>query len=113
MKPTSEIVYKSMILVPIVLFGLIGNSILLNIILKNRALHTPTNFLLANMISADILTLLFCPSMYICSDYFQNFLLGPIGCKMDGSLQGIPVHCTVYTYASNSASAVASIIDFI
>lgn len=73
---------------PIISCGIIGNLLLLNIVFRNRALHTPTNYILVNMIAADTLTLIVCPVMFICSDFFQNFVLGPLGCKMDGFLQG-------------------------
>lgn len=87
-KPSVEIAYKLIILVPIILCGIIGNLLLLNIVFRNRALHTPTNYILVNMIAADTLTLIACPVMFICSDFFQNFVLGPLGCRMDGFLQG-------------------------
>ena len=86
--PNAEIAYKLIILLPIILCGFIGNLLLLNIVFRNRALHTPTNYILVNMIAADTLTLVACPVMFICSDFFQNFVLGPLGCKMDGFLQG-------------------------
>lgn len=87
-KPSSEIVYKLIMLMPIILCGVIGNLLLLNVVFKNRALHTPTNYILSNMIVADTLTLVFCPAMFICGDFFQNFILGTLGCKGDGFLQG-------------------------
>lgn len=87
-KPSAEIVCKLLLLLPIILCGVIGNLLLLNIIIRNRALHTPTNYILANMISADTLTVIFCPVAFICNDFFQSFILGPIGCKIDGFLQG-------------------------
>ncbi|XP_055322329.1 neuropeptide FF receptor 2 isoform X2 [Sitodiplosis mosellana] len=86
-KPNAEIVYKSLLLLPIILCGVIGNLLLLNVVFRNRALHTPTNYILANMIAADTLTIFLCPAVFICSDFFQNFILGPVGCKMDGFLQ--------------------------
>lgn len=48
----------------------------------------PTNYILANMIAADTLTIIFCPAVFICTDFFQNYLLGFVGCKLDGFLQG-------------------------
>lgn len=73
---------------PIVVIGLLGNGLLLNIISRNRALRTPTNFLLANMAAADLATLIFCPITFICKDLFQNYVLGAIGCKLEGFIQG-------------------------
>lgn len=87
-KPSAEIVFKLLLLLPIILCGAIGNLLLLNIIIVNRALHSSTNCILANMIAADTLTVIFCPAVFICTDFFQNYLLGFVGCKMDGFLQG-------------------------
>lgn len=87
-KPTPEITYKSLILSTIIVFGIYGNFLLLNVIVRNRALQTPTNLLLANMIAADTFTLLLCPFFFVCDDFFQNFILGPVGCKLDPAIQG-------------------------
>lgn len=87
-KSSAEIVRKLLLLLPIILCGVIGNLLLLNIIIRNRALHSSQNYILANMIAADTLTIMFCPVVFICSDFFQNFILGSIGCKGDGFLQG-------------------------
>lgn len=88
MIPTAEATIKLLTLVPVVLFGVFSNLLLLNIIARNRALQTPMNLILANMVAADTFTLLFCPIMFICRDFFQIFVLGAIGCKMEGYLQG-------------------------
>lgn len=88
MIPSGEAAIKLVTLVPVIGFGMIGNLILLNIIARNRALQTPTNLILANMVTADTITLLFCPAMFICRDFFQNFVLGAVGCNMEGYLQG-------------------------
>ncbi|XP_031618332.1 neuropeptide Y receptor type 1 [Contarinia nasturtii] len=86
-KPTNEIVCKLLVLVPIIFCGVAMNVLLLNIIIKNRALHTPTNYILSNMIVADTLMLLVSPVLLICFDLFQNFILGPIGCKIGAFIQ--------------------------
>lgn len=96
--PLNEIVYKLLLLLPITLCGVIGNLLLLNIIIMNRALHSSTNYILVNMIAADTLTVMFCPAVFICTDFFQNYLLGFVGCKMDGFLQGLFCCCWFYFY---------------
>lgn len=48
------------------------------------------------MISADTLTICICPAMFMCSDFFQNFILGPIGCKLDGFLQGFRFNSALF-----------------
>lgn len=88
MIPADEAAVKVATLAPVVVFGVISNLILLNIIARNRALQSPTNLLLGNMVAADTLTLIFCPVTFVSRNFFQNFVLGPVGCKMDGYLQG-------------------------
>lgn len=83
-----QLTIKLVTIVPVIIFGVLGNSLLLNIIARNRALQTPTNLILGNMAAADLVTLLFCPGMFLCRDFFQNFILGAIGCNLEGYLQG-------------------------
>uniref|UniRef100_A0A1B0CUX5 Putative 7 transmembrane receptor n=1 Tax=Lutzomyia longipalpis TaxID=7200 RepID=A0A1B0CUX5_LUTLO len=40
------------------------------------------------MAAADLATLLFCPAMFMVNDFFQNYELGEIGCKIEGFLLG-------------------------
>lgn len=100
--PTDEIIIKISTLYPVVIFGITSNLILLNILGRNRALQIPTNLLLGNMVLADTLTLIFCPVIFLCRNFFQNYVLGPIGCKMDGYLQGefISISFLVFSGAS-------------
>lgn len=85
--PQAEFNLKVATFVPIIVFGLIGNFLLITIVMRNRSLKTPTNLLIANMAAADLATLLICPIMVMYRDFFQNYELGAIGCKMEGFLQ--------------------------
>lgn len=87
--PRTEAIIKVTTIIPVVLFGVFGNFLLLNIISRNRALRTPTNFLLGNMAVADLATLLFCPVILLSRDLYQNYVLGAIGCNLEGFLQGM------------------------
>lgn len=88
MIPIDEAVVKVITLVPVALFGAVSNLLLANIIARNRALQTPINLILANMVAADAITLFFGPPMFLCRNFFQNYILGPIACKTEGFLQG-------------------------
>ncbi|XP_049850582.1 neuropeptide Y receptor type 2 isoform X2 [Schistocerca gregaria] len=79
-----EIAVKILFVIPIVIFGIIGNVAIINIVVRNTFLRSPTNMLLANMAAADALTLLICPPMFLVSDLFQNYVLGKGGCKTEG-----------------------------
>ncbi|CAO1441879.1 unnamed protein product [Diamesa serratosioi] len=86
--PTHEIVMKITTLVPLAVFGILGNSLLINVILTNRSLRTPTNYLIMNMAIADLFVLLIGPGMFLFHDFFQDYKLGPIGCKTEGMMEG-------------------------
>lgn len=87
--PDWEMALKIGTFVPIILLGIIGNTIMLNIIIRNRALQTPTNLLLANMSAADLATLTICPILFMFNNFFQDFKLGVVGCKFEGFLEGL------------------------
>ncbi|XP_058117188.1 neuropeptide Y receptor type 2-like [Anopheles ziemanni] len=86
--PESELIVKLCVFVPVIVFGLLGNGILLEVIFSNRTLRTPSHLLIANLVITDFLTLLVCPVFFLTHDFFQNYLLGPIGCKLEGLIEG-------------------------
>lgn len=79
---------KLCVFLPIIVFGLLGNGILLEVIFSNRTLRTPSHLLIANLVVTDFLTLLVCPLFFMTHDFFQNYLLGPVGCKLEGLIEG-------------------------
>ena len=48
----------------IVLAGVVGNSMVITVVRKNRSMHNSMNYLLLNLAVADLITLLFCPGTY-------------------------------------------------
>lgn len=48
------------IYVVVIIFGVVGNMIVIAVIKSTRSMHTTTNFLLLNLAVADLLTLLWC-----------------------------------------------------
>ncbi|XP_061514772.1 neuropeptide Y receptor type 2 isoform X1 [Anopheles gambiae] len=86
--PESELIVKLCVFLPIIVFGLLGNGILLEVIFSNRTLRTPSHLLIANLVVTDFLTLLVCPLFFMTHDFFQNYLLGPVGCKLEGLIEG-------------------------
>ena len=67
----------------IVVIGIIGNFLILAVVKRERYMHTTTNFLLANLALADLLTLLWCIPGILLKDLIThpNGLLGDILCK--------------------------------
>ncbi|XP_054737098.1 neuropeptide FF receptor 2 isoform X2 [Anastrepha obliqua] len=84
--PDWDITLKISTFVPVIIFGFYGNFVILQLIVLNRALRTPTNMLVVNMAIADMVTLLICPVMFMINDFYQNYQLGSFGCKTEGFL---------------------------
>ena len=62
--------------VPFLVFGFIGNVLVIRIVHKTQDMHTPTNYLLANMAVSDVITVLLIPISY-------QFAFGKFACKLD------------------------------
>ncbi|XP_055534022.1 neuropeptide FF receptor 2-like [Wyeomyia smithii] len=86
--PDRDIIIKLTVLIPIVLFGILGNITLLEIVLSNRTLRTSTHLLIANLALIDLVTLVLCPPMFLLHDIHQRYVLGQIGCKVEGFVEG-------------------------
>ena len=50
--------------IPLYIFGLIGNTMVIRIVHKTREMHTTTNYLLANLAVSDAITIFTIPMMY-------------------------------------------------
>lgn len=86
-EPPSEIVIKCALLVPVVLWGIIGNFLLLTVILRNRHLRSPATILIGNLALVDLTALLIHPWVFLIYDIFQNYELGKFGCKVEGATE--------------------------
>lgn len=96
--------------IPIILIGCIGNILLIIVILRNRGLRTATNLLIANMALADFLTLLICPTLFMIHDFYQNYELGSVGCKMEGFLEGLFLITSVLNLIAVSYDRLTAIV---
>jgi r-opsin len=85
--PMHQIMIKVGIVGPLTVFGIIGNCLLLLTILGNRALKTPSNYLIANMALSDLCTLLLSPGLFLFHEFFQSYKLGIIGCKVEATIE--------------------------
>ncbi|PSN56001.1 hypothetical protein C0J52_13715 [Blattella germanica] len=67
-KPDWEVGLKGTAFLVMIILGVVGNALLLSVVLRNRAIRTPTNLLIANMAVADLATLLLLPWIFLCID---------------------------------------------
>lgn len=83
----------------VVTVGLIGNSLVIIVVRKNRSMHTTTNFLLVNLAVSDVITLLWCPRTYS----FAFYPIHPMGTLGD-------YICKIFTGNAIISVAIASSI---
>ena len=69
--------------IPLYIFGLIGNSMVIRIVHKTREMHTTTNYLLANLAVSDAIVILIIPMYFAYSGGFGLLVenLGNLFCK--------------------------------
>lgn len=109
-KPTWEMVLKTISILPIVIIGTLANTSLICIIIRAKSLHTTTNLLIVNMSIADLITCLICPWMFLCTDLYQNYILGPVGCRLDGLLVHALTLVAVFNLSAVSYDRVSAIV---
>ncbi|KAJ8916121.1 hypothetical protein NQ315_004488 [Exocentrus adspersus] len=100
-KDASELVIKTSIFLPVVIFGLFGNILVIYILVKNQHIRTPTNLLIGNMALADLLSLLIDPWVVLTYDFFQNYQLGKVGCQGESAME-----CSILIASVISMSAI-------
>ncbi|KAJ8926512.1 hypothetical protein NQ314_021114 [Rhamnusium bicolor] len=100
-KDASEMIIKTTIFLPVILFGLFGNIVVIYILVKNHHIRTPTNLLIGNMAVADLLSLLIHPWVILTYDFFQNYQLGQVGCQGEGAME-----CSILIASVISMSAI-------
>ena len=75
----------SLTTIPFLVVGFIGNVLVIQIVHKTRDMHTPTNYLLANMAVSDVITILLVPiykfadHLELQSDGFRTFICKSFG----------------------------------
>ena len=69
--------------IPLYIFGLLGNALVIRIVHKTREMHTTTNYLLANLAVSDAIVILLIPMYFAYSGGFGFLVenLGKFSCK--------------------------------
>lgn len=109
-RPTWEVIGKIISVLPIIIIGSLANGGLIYVIVKEKSLQTTTNLLIVNMCIADLGACLICPWMFLCTDLFQNYILGNIGCRLDGSLVHALTLVAVFNFGAISYDRVSAIV---
>ena len=81
----------------IVVFGVVGNALVIYIILGHQRFRTVTNLLLLNLSFADQLFLLVCGILAILHHVFGEWMLGDGACRLMQYLMYVTCYVTIYT----------------
>lgn len=81
----------------IILFGVIGNSLVIYVVYKFKNLRTVTNFFIVNLAVADLLVNTLCLPFTLVNTLYGEWKFGQVLCFMLPCAQGIAVHVSTIT----------------
>ncbi|XP_052055503.1 neuropeptide FF receptor 2 [Apodemus sylvaticus] len=76
---------------------MVGNTIICFIVIRNRHMHTVTNFFILNLAISDLLVGIFCMPITLLDNIIAGWPFGSSMCKISGLVQGISVAASVFT----------------
>lgn len=77
--------------------GLVGNSCLVLVILRQKEMHNVTNIFIANLSSSDILMCVICLPSTITYTLMDRWILGLALCKLTPFVQCLSITVSIYT----------------
>ncbi|KAG8014940.1 Neuropeptide Y receptor type 2, partial [Nibea albiflora] len=81
----------------IILFGVIGNSLVIYVVYKFKNLQTVTNFFIVNLAVADLLVNMLCLPFTLVYTLYGEWKFGQVLCFMLPCAQGMAVHVSTIT----------------
>ena len=72
----------------ITLLALVGNTIVIAIVWKNKNMHTPTNYYIVNLAVSDLMVTLSCTWVHLVDNVTEGWVLGAFFCKFNSFAQG-------------------------
>ncbi|XP_021515483.1 neuropeptide FF receptor 2 [Meriones unguiculatus] len=76
---------------------MVGNTVVCLIVIRNRHMHTVTNFFILNLAVSDLLVGIFCMPVTLLDNIIAGWPFGSSMCKISGLVQGISVAASVFT----------------
>lgn len=77
--------------------GLVGNTCLVLVILRQKEMHNVTNIFIANLSCSDILMCLICLPTTIIYTLMDRWILGLVLCKLTSFVQCLSITVSIYT----------------
>ncbi|XP_031198837.1 neuropeptide FF receptor 2 isoform X2 [Mastomys coucha] len=76
---------------------MVGNTVVCFIVIRNRHMHTVTNFFILNLAISDLLVGIFCMPITLLDNIIAGWPFGSSMCKISGLVQGVSVAASVFT----------------
>ncbi|KAM7326501.1 hypothetical protein ACRRTK_014979 [Alexandromys fortis] len=76
---------------------MVGNTVVCFIVIRNKHMHTVTNFFILNLAISDLLVGIFCMPITLLDNIIAGWPFGSSMCKISGLVQGISVSASVFT----------------
>ncbi|KAL8568244.1 hypothetical protein ACOMHN_027767 [Nucella lapillus] len=95
--PTGLICLLAFLYGSISLLAVLGNSLVILIIIKNRRMHTVTNIFIANLAVADVIIGLFSIPFQFQAALLQRWVLAHFMCNLAPMVQVISVNVSIFT----------------
>ena len=87
-KPTWEILLKSLFSAIIIIAAILGNTLVIYIVWRNKRMRTTTNYFLVNLAVSDLMVTLSCTWVHLVDDLTEGWVLGAFFCKFNSFAQG-------------------------
>ncbi|XP_048763744.2 QRFP-like peptide receptor isoform X2 [Ostrea edulis] len=85
--PVGEAAVKITIYTLLILIALIGNTLIILVVLKNKRMQTTTNYFLVNLAVSDLVVSLSCSWVHLVDDLTEGWVLGAFFCSFNSFAQ--------------------------
>ncbi|BFZ17768.1 hypothetical protein BsWGS_20807 [Bradybaena similaris] len=96
-KPLWEMIVKTLFYFPVIVFGIIGNVIIIAVVAKNKRMQTTTNYYIVNLAVADCLITLACSWTHLVDDLSPFWILGSFFCTFNTFSQVLTLVASIFT----------------
>ena len=86
--PVWEIVIKVILYGVIIVASLLGNTLLIIVVFRNKRMHTATNYYIVNLGVADLMVALSCTWVHVVDDVTEGWSLGAFFCRINSFAHG-------------------------
>lgn len=103
------------VLIPILysvlfIFGLVGNSLVIAVLCRQKNLKTVANVYIVNLAIADLLALVTVPFWAAYYSYGYNWLFGSVMCKLSSSVLGLTMFASIFFITCMSVDRYQAIV---